>query len=111
MEWQPLCKTADIESGKSKEFKVGEKQILVSNINGKFYAIDALCSHMGGDLGKGKTDGNDVICPRHHARFNIQTGKVDKNISGLFKTMTRKEAHDLNSYEIKESDGALSVNL
>jgi nitrite reductase/ring-hydroxylating ferredoxin subunit len=111
MEWQPLCKIADVESGKSKQFEVKEKKILVSNIDGKFYAMDALCSHMGAHLENGKNDGKDIICPRHHARFNIQTGKVDKNINGLFKAMTRKEAHDLNSYEIKETDGELSINL
>lgn len=111
MESKPLCKTTEIEEGKSREFEVGNKKILVSNVGGKFYAIDALCSHMGGDLGKGKSEGHDVICPKHHARFNVQTGKVDKNINGFFKAITRKEATDLKSYEVKENDGELSVEL
>jgi nitrite reductase/ring-hydroxylating ferredoxin subunit len=111
MEWKIICDSKDVPAGKMKEFELEGKNILVSNIGGKFYAIDAKCSHMGGDLGKGKTDGESVICPKHHARFDMKTGKVSKNINGFFKAMTRSDAKDLQSYEIKEGEGKLNINL
>ncbi|WP_337860484.1 Rieske (2Fe-2S) protein [Ferroplasma sp.] len=111
MDWKEIGNAAEIGNGKNKEFDINGKKVLVSNIDGKFYAIDAICSHMGGDLGHGKINGNDVICPRHHAQFDMKTGKVDKNINGFFKVMTRKDAKDLNSYQIKEEDGKLSINM
>ncbi len=111
MEWKTVCDPSEVEAGKSKEFEISGKKILVSNIDGRFYAIDALCSHMGGDLGKGKIEGNDVICPKHHAKFDVTTGKVDKNINGFVKAITRKDAKDLSSYEVKEEEGKLSINI
>ncbi len=111
MTWNTVCKTGDIENGKLKEFDINGKKIVISNFDNKYYAIDALCSHMGGDLGKGKTNDNTVICPKHHAQFDLKTGKVTKNINGFFKAMTRKEAKDLNSYNTKIEDGNLMVEL
>ena len=111
MEWKTVCDTSEVGTGKSKEFEISGKKILVSNMDGKFYAIDALCSHMGGELGKGKIEGKDVICPKHHAKFDVTTGKVDKNINGFVKAITRKDAKDLSSYEVKEEEGKLSINI
>ncbi len=53
----------------------------------------------------------DVICPKHHAKFDVKTGKVDKNINGFVKAITRKEAKGLSSYEVKEDEGKLSINI
>jgi len=111
MEWKTVCDPSEVGTGKSKEFEISGKKILVSNMDGKFYAIDALCSHMGGELGKGKIEGKDVICPKHHAKFDVTTGKVDKNINGFVKAITRKDAKDLSSYEVKEEEGKLSINI
>ncbi len=111
MEWEKVCSTADLENGKRKEFDIDGKKVLVSNIDNKYYVIDALCSHMGGDLASGKAVNDTVICPKHHAVFNVKTGKVEKNINKFFKTMTRKEASDLKTYEIKVEDNNIMIEL
>ena len=111
MAWNTVGKPEDIESGKMKEFDINGKKIVISNFDNKYYAIDALCSHMGGDLGKGKTNSGVVVCPKHHAQFDLKTGKVTKNINGFFKAMTRKEASDLKSYNTKVEDGNLMIDL
>jgi 3-phenylpropionate/trans-cinnamate dioxygenase ferredoxin subunit len=67
-----------------KAFKFGEKQVLISNINGVYYAISSVCTHMGGDLSKGKLEGSTVICPRHKAKFDVTTGAVVSPPSVLF---------------------------
>lgn len=36
-----------------KGFVVKSKKILVANIDGKLYAIDSVCTHLGGPLEKG----------------------------------------------------------
>lgn len=111
MAWNNICKTSDIENGKAKEFDLNGKKILISNFDNKYYAIDSICSHMGGDLGKGKINNNVVICPKHHAQFDLKTGKVTKNINGFFKAMTRKEASDLKSYNTKVENENIMIEL
>ena len=75
MSFVEIAKTDEISDGQMKGIKINEKNILVTNIAGKYYAMGAKCTHAGGDLSKGKMDGNIVICPRHGAKFEIITGK------------------------------------
>ena len=58
-----IAETSEKPSGQTKSFKIEEKEILVANINGAYYAISNICSHMGGDLSKGTLEGNVVTCP------------------------------------------------
>lgn len=57
-----------------KSFVVGDKQILVANVEGKYYAINNICTHAGGNLSAGKLDGKIVTCPRHGSQFDVTTG-------------------------------------
>ena len=45
--------------------------ILIARIGGKFYASDAICSHLYGYLPRGELRGNVVICPVHKAQYDI----------------------------------------
>jgi 3-phenylpropionate/trans-cinnamate dioxygenase ferredoxin subunit len=67
-------KVGDIQPGTMKPFQAENKKILVANIAGKFYALDNRCTHAGGDLSKGKLEGQIVVCPRHGSRFDVTTG-------------------------------------
>ncbi len=44
--------------------------------DGRWGAIDDVCTHDGGDLGDGELDGTAVECPRHGGRFDLFTGRV-----------------------------------
>lgn len=50
--------------------------VAVFNLDGKYYAIEDVCTHDGGDLATGELQGDEIVCPRHGARFSIQTGEV-----------------------------------
>jgi nitrite reductase/ring-hydroxylating ferredoxin subunit len=82
MSFVEIAKTDEIPDGKMKVIKIDNNNILVTNIAGKYYAIGANCTHAGGDLSKGKMDGNIVICPRHGSKFDVITGK---SVSGPAK--------------------------
>ena len=51
-------------------------EVAVFNLNGSFYAIEDVCTHDGGTLVGGLIEGDQIICPRHGARFCIKTGAV-----------------------------------
>ena len=73
-----------IPVGSVEELKVGERlfveidgsPIVVLNIDGQYLAIGDVCSHDDGQVGEGNLEGFEIICPRHGARFDIQTGRV-----------------------------------
>jgi 3-phenylpropionate/trans-cinnamate dioxygenase ferredoxin subunit len=50
--------------------------IALFNVDGKFYAIEDICTHDDGPLAEGELDGFEIECPRHGARFDIRDGRV-----------------------------------
>ena len=52
------------------------KKIALCLVDGKFFAIDDACAHMGGSLSTGDIDGDQIECPRHGARFKISSGQL-----------------------------------
>ncbi|NLB55046.1 MAG: Rieske (2Fe-2S) protein [Lentisphaerae bacterium] len=59
-----------------KAVKLGKNDILIANVDGKYYAMGNVCTHRKGDLSKGTLAGKVVTCPNHKATFDITTGKV-----------------------------------
>jgi nitrite reductase/ring-hydroxylating ferredoxin subunit len=97
-----------VPPGTMKSFSAGGKPILIANVEGKFYAINNFCTHLGGDLSHGKLDGKIVTCPRHHSRFDVTTGK---NLSGpkywIFTLKTGNEP----SYPVTIEGNNIKIDL
>jgi 3-phenylpropionate/trans-cinnamate dioxygenase ferredoxin subunit len=56
--------------------EVGERMLVLFHVDGKFTALDDVCTHDGGPLSEGKLEGHAIACPRHGAKFDICTGKA-----------------------------------
>ena len=76
MTFVKVAETSEIPLGQMKSFRFREKEILIANVNGAFYAIGSICTHMNGELSKGTLEGNTITCPNHRAKFDVTTGKV-----------------------------------
>jgi nitrite reductase (NADH) small subunit len=50
------------------------REIALFNVDGKIYALDNSCPHMGGPLGEGELKGCIVTCPWHGWQFDVKTG-------------------------------------
>ena len=70
-----IAKTSEVPPGTIRVFEVDAKRIAVCNVNGRFYAIDDVCTHDGGPLDRGELEGNLVECPRHGAKFDVTSGR------------------------------------
>jgi nitrite reductase/ring-hydroxylating ferredoxin subunit len=70
-----IAKVDEIPAGKTKHVEVNGKEIMIANMNGKFYALDDRCAHMNAPLSMGNLTGDVVTCPFHGAKFNITSGK------------------------------------
>ena len=76
MAFTTIARTSETPPGTISSIEVGEKRIALCNVNGRFYAIDDVCTHDGGPLDQGELEGNLVECPRHGAKFDVTTGKA-----------------------------------
>jgi len=96
-----VAKKDEIPVGTMIGAEAGGKKLLVANVGGGLHAMDATCSHMGGDLTRGKLESGVVKCPRHGAQYDVTTGKVVKNVGFAAKALTGgRVAADLNSYKV-----------
>jgi nitrite reductase/ring-hydroxylating ferredoxin subunit len=55
---------------------VGDRDLLIANVDGKYHAIHNWCTHEEGNLSDGELKRNVVTCPEHGAQFDVTTGKV-----------------------------------
>lgn len=61
--------------GEVVEAVVGERIVAIANVDGQFHALDGICSHQGGPLGKGKLDGCTLTCPWHGWQYDVGSGR------------------------------------
>src|SRR5512139_301481 len=71
-----IAKVSDLQDGEMKEVEVEGLKILLTRLEGTFFAIGGECSHYGGPLAEGVLSGVHVTCPWHQARFHVKTGGV-----------------------------------
>lgn len=76
MAFTKAAATKDISDGKGKKVSINGKDIALFNVEGKFFAVDAKCTHVGGPLANGKIKDLCVECPWHHSEFDLKTGAV-----------------------------------
>ena len=76
MTFERVAGVSDVASGEVRVFQAGDRSIALCNLDGTFYAVDNLCTHDNGPLGEGTLYNGTVECPRHGARFDVQTGAV-----------------------------------
>ena len=73
-EWVTVAQEGELAPGEFQVVDVNDTQIAVFNLGGQFYAIADVCTHDAGQLTGGTVDGDEIVCPRHGARFSIRTG-------------------------------------
>lgn len=75
-DWITVAKAGELAPGEFRTVDVDGAQIVVFYLGGEYYAIEDLCTHDGGQLTGGVVEGDEIVCPRHGARFCIRTGQA-----------------------------------
>lgn len=78
------------------------REIALFNVQGKIYALDNACPHMGGPLGEGELEGCVVTCPWHGWQFDVKTGAC-LNMPGDDSTSLPLEIRDHEIYLMDKS--------
>ena len=71
-----VASTDEFNSSNAKCVEVGDKQLALFKVGGKFYCIDNTCTHRGGPLCEGELEGNIITCPWHGGQFDVTNGRV-----------------------------------
>ena len=78
-QWIPLARVVDCPPGTAIERVAENRIVALYNVQGTFHALDGICPHQGGPLGKGTLDGCIVTCPWHGWQFDVCTGQHQLN--------------------------------
>jgi nitrite reductase/ring-hydroxylating ferredoxin subunit len=72
-----VVEVAEIPEGTVKHIVVHDKPMALCCVEGNFYAVNAVCPHMGGHLASGRLHGYVIACPWHNWTFDVRTGLPD----------------------------------
>lgn len=91
---------------------VGSRPVLIARVEGKLYAMDAVCAHMGCAL---LTEAKEHVatCPAHEARYDVRTGALLEaaKIKPDIPCEEEELRIPLRTYPVAERDGLLEVDL
>lgn len=99
-DWKSICELSACPPGASLELVAGEAMIALFNVDGTLYALDGVCPHQGGPLGKGELDGCIVTCPWHGWQFDVRNGR-----SQLSTSVVQPQ------YPVRVRDGAVWIQM
>lgn len=74
-EWIEAGKLGDLPNGSAAEIVVEGVILALVRADGEVHALDGMCAHQGGPLGKGAVDGCTLTCPWHGWQYDVATGK------------------------------------
>jgi nitrite reductase (NADH) small subunit len=74
--WRRVTPTESIPPLEGRSVQIGEREVAIFNLNGRFVAIENRCPHKGGPLCDGIVSGTTVVCPLHGWRFDLETGSA-----------------------------------
>ncbi len=100
LEFITVCNQGDIPEGRGKTFTVADRRIAVFFVDGRYYALDDYCPHMGESLGLGDVHEGAVICDRHLWAFRLTDG-VSPDAPSL----------KAETFEVRVQDGAIQVGV
>lgn len=73
-EFTTIARVGDVAEGCGETFHVGDRAIALFLVEGKYYALDDRCPHMGASLGIGDVIDDSVRCDRHLWTFRLADG-------------------------------------
>lgn len=73
--WIEVAKVDECPPGTAIERVAGDRIVALYHMGDTFYALDGVCPHQGGPLGKGELSGCIVTCPWHGWQFDVTDGR------------------------------------
>lgn len=96
----PVARVGEIGPGQGKRVAVGDDEdcVVFHAEDGGYYAAGSLCPHQNEALDLARLEGCEVICRRHHLRFDLRTGDC-----------TNAGGYSLRTLDVRVEDGVIHV--
>jgi 3-phenylpropionate/trans-cinnamate dioxygenase ferredoxin subunit len=98
-DWIDVIDASAMADGEHMVVDVDGTEVAIFKLYGQFYALEDVCTHDGAEIASGEIDGDEIICPRHGARFCIKTG--------AFKTAPAYE--NIDCFPIRIESGRVQI--
>jgi apoptosis-inducing factor 3 len=73
-----VATTDEFKDGEMRQVSANGTDILLARVKGKYHAVGAHCTHYGAPLVEGALSNERIVCPWHHACFNVTTGDLEE---------------------------------
>ena len=73
--WIRIATVDQCPAGAALECVADDRVLALLNVDGELFALDGICPHQAGPLGKGSLTGHTVTCPWHGWQFDVRDGK------------------------------------
>ena len=100
-QWIRVTRTDNIPLREGRAVQVGDDEIAIFNLGGRFVAVDNACPHRGGPLADGIVSGDSVVCPLHGYKICLESGEVKKP-----DVCVR-----VDTYPVRVEDGVILVQI
>jgi nitrite reductase/ring-hydroxylating ferredoxin subunit len=74
-EWVRVCDVSEVREGRALGVEVAGWWLAIVRDGDTWRALSARCPHANGPLDRGWVEGGDLVCPLHHWRFRVATGR------------------------------------
>jgi nitrite reductase/ring-hydroxylating ferredoxin subunit len=90
----------DLAPGESRLIRVERRELLLINVEGRYYAVKNSCPHRGAPLDQARVAHGVLTCPGHGWQFDLETGdSLDYPPLGL------------RCYRVEVRDGAVWIEV
>lgn len=96
-----MCPIAQLAEGQSIQTSIGDDLVAIFHVNGKLHALADVCSHAQAFLSEGDVSLGAVTCPRHGARFDLETGQA----------LTLPATRPVETFPVDIVDGEIVVTI
>ena len=99
--WLDIGSAAELSATPLKRVTAMNREFAVSYKDAKFGVLSNTCNHAGGPLGKGRLDGEYIVCPWHNWKFHRCSGRGEPGF----------EDDCVPAYQVKVENGRVLIDL
>jgi nitrite reductase/ring-hydroxylating ferredoxin subunit len=116
-----VATASQVKEGELFAVKVEDQKVMLTRVDGKVYALENKCPHLGMPLASSKVCDKAVTCRWHGATYDLKTGQnlkwvnsfVGVPVPEVFHQVLSvgKQAQGLKTYTVTEEGDSISIEI
>lgn len=116
-----VATATQVKEGELLPVKVEDRKVMLTRVDGKVYALENKCPHLGMPLNSSKVCDRAVTCRWHGATFDLTTGENIKWVGSLMGVplpewshqvlSAGKQARALKTYTVTEQGDEIAIAI